>query len=195
MTHLELKTAIAGWINHSAVTGVMSTLVTLAEAQLRRDVRVSAMESLVTGSLSGGSVALPSRFVDARRLLVDGHVYNYITPEHYQDELDANSQERLFTVMGGSIYAVAASTEAYSLLCHRWFEPLSGDSDTNWVLTNASDVYLWQGLKQAAIYMKDAAAAQGYEALYQQSLASMNSMDKAGRTAGTLTIRSRGWRA
>lgn len=54
MNYGELKTQIGDFYNHSSVTSKAGDFVTLASASIRRDVRVSAMESLTTGTLSSG---------------------------------------------------------------------------------------------------------------------------------------------
>lgn len=190
MNYGELKTAIGGFYNHSTVSTSAADFVTLASASIRRDVRVSAMESLTTGSLVGGVLSLPSGYLEARQLLVGGFPYEYVTPDQYQIEESDNTQERHYTRIGNSLYVVAGGTAAYSLLYYDDLANLSSDSDTNWVLTYAPDVYLFGALKFAAVYMKDVNAANGYEALYQDAKNKTNSVDKAGRLSSRSRVRA-----
>ena len=44
------------------------------------------------------------------------------------------------------------------------------DDDSNWLLTNAYDVYLWACLKTAAIYEQDQALEQVYDNRYKEAL-------------------------
>lgn len=190
MNYGELKTAIGGYYNHSTVSSSAADFVTLASAVIRRDVRVSAMEALATGSLVGGVLTLPSGYMDARQLLVGGFPYEYVTSDQYQTETNDNTQERHYTRIGNSLYVVAGGTSTYSLLYYDDFANLSADSDTNWVLTYAPDVYLFSSLKFAAVFMKDVNAAQGYEALYQEAKNKTNSVDKAGRLSSRSRVRA-----
>ncbi len=189
MNYGELKTAVTTWINRSDVP--TTDVVALAEAEIRRDVRVIAQETTVTGSLSSGRFAVPADFLDSRQLLIGGKVYAFVPPETYQIEQEMQTTARYFTRIGGYFYVVHGDAEAYSLLYFAAFPALSADADTNWVLTNAQDVYLFGALKHAAVWAKDAAAAQGYEGLYQAAVAKLNGADKASRFAGTLTVRPR----
>lgn len=191
MNYGELKAAVAGWINRTDLTADIATIIEMAEATIRTDVRVSAMESIVTGALVDGSVALPARYLEARTLLVGGKVHEFVTSDQYQAELEVSSTLRHYTVFAGSLYVINGGTSSYSLLCYRWFEPFASDTDTNWLLTNYPNVYLYQALKQAAVYVKDANAAAGYELLYQQAKSGVNGVDKAGRQSGSMVIRPR----
>jgi len=191
MNYGQLKTAVANWINRSDLTSDIATIIEMAEATIRTDVRVSAMESLVTGNLTSGSVALPDRFLESRRLLVGSKLHDYVTPDQYQIEIEQSSTLRHYTSYAGSLQVINGGASAYSLLCYRWFVTLSGDADTNWLLTNYPNVYLYQALKQAAVFVKDANAAQSYEALYQQAKNAVNGIDKASSNPSAMTIRSR----
>lgn len=191
MNYGELKTAVAGWINRTDLGSNIASIVEMAEATIRTDVRVAAMESLVTGSLVDGAAPLPDRFLESRRLLVGGKLHDYVTPDQYQVEIEASSTLRHYTSFAGSINVIGGGTNSYSLLCYRWFDAFVSDSDTNWLLTNYPNVYVYQALKQAAVFVKDANAAQGYEVLYQQAKNAVNGIDKAAANPGAMTIRSR----
>ena len=189
MNYGQLKTAVTSWASRSDV--VAADMVALAEAEIRRDVRVIAQEEIVTGSLVGGRFAVPADFLESRQLLIGGKLYSFVTPEQYQIEQEMQTTSRYFTRIGGYFYVVHGDAEAYSLLYCAAFDALSADADTNWLLTNAHDVYLFAAMKHAAIWLKDAASAQGYGAVYEAAVAKLNGSDKAARMAGQLTVRAR----
>ena len=189
MNYGQLKTAITSWASRSDV--VAADMVALAEAEIRRDVRVMAQESLVAGSLVAGRFAVPDDFLDSRQVLIGGKVYDFVSPEQYQREQESQTSFRYFTRIGGYFYVVHGDAESYSLLYSTEFPALSDDSDTNWLLTKAHDVYLFCALKHAAIWLKDSASAQGYASVYDAAVAKVNGADKAARFAGQLTVRPR----
>lgn len=191
MNYGQLKTSIASWVNHGAATASIPDFVTLAEAEIRRDVRVMAMESMVTGVLVGGEIALLADYLDARRFVVNGLPCDYITPEEYQDQTFQQSRENCYTRIGSTLYVINGGAQSYSLIYRAQFDALAVDADTNWLLTNAPDVYLFGALKHAAIFLKDAAAAQGYEGVYQAAKDKTNSADKAGLIQGSMRMRAR----
>lgn len=189
MNYGQLKAAVIAWINRGDVPA--ADVVTLAEAEIRRDVRVIAQEHSVTGSLSSGQIAVPDDFIDSRQLVVGGYVHTFIPPEQYQLEQEMQSRARYFTRIGSALLVVNGTDQTYSLVYVAAFPALADDADTNWLLTNAHDVYLFSALKHAAIWAKDAASAQGYQAVYDQAVSRINGADKASRFAGTLTVRPR----
>ena len=137
----ELKTAIAAWLNKSNLTSVIPDFIAMAELDMRRDLRLAVMETLATGTLSGETLAHPDRFVEARRLVVGDDVYAYRTPEEYQ--LLADSSQKVFTSIGQSIYILGGTAgDDYSLIYKAGLAALTGDGNTNWILTNAPDIYL-----------------------------------------------------
>lgn len=190
MTYATLKADIASFYLNSQINASIPTFVRLAEAVIRRDVRVAAMEGLDTGSMVGGVITLPADYVDARRLVVDGYVLTYSTAEDFQDMQTAGfttsgTAGRYFTRIGNEIHVLNGGAGGYSLLYSAAFAALSADSDTNWLLDNASDVYLFKAMVYAATFMKDAAAAQGYEALYQGAVKQLNDTDRVNRYSGS----------
>ena len=189
MNYGELKTAVPNWLANSTVTPVIGDVVRLAVAVIDRDVRVRAMEKAVTGTLVDGVAALPADYLESRNLVINGEVYDYITPERYQLEQSRGGVFKHFTAVGLSLYVVGGGSGAYTLTYVASFPALTADTDTNWLLTNAPDVHLYACLKQAAVFVKDAAAAQGYEALYQDAKNKVNSSDRASRFNGMTSVR------
>jgi hypothetical protein len=191
MNYGQLKARIVDLINRSDLTTKAADFVLMSEAVIARDIRVSDMQTLVTGSLVAGKFTTPAGYLEASRLVVGDHVHTYITPEYYQDLTRQNATDKYYTRIGAELYVLNGSTEAYSLLAYLRFDELVSDSDTNWLLTNAQDVYVWQGLKHAAVYMKDAAAAQLYEGEYLKAKSAVNGADARGKVSSSMRIRPR----
>lgn len=186
-TYSELKAAIATQLNRTDLTTPIVDFVTLVEADIRRDVRIQEMEALTTGTLTGETLAFPTRFVMARRLAIAGDVYTYETPEVYQVESDAgNTSLKIFTIIGTNFYIMGGTSGvAYSLLYMASLAAFSGASDTNALLTNAPDVYLYGACKHGAIYLKDDADAAKYAGAYQAAVARVNGRDAQKKSSGS----------
>lgn len=191
MNYGELKAAIPVWMSRTDIPA--ADMVSLAEAEIRRDVRVIAQETSLAGSLVSGKFAVPADFLGSRQLLIGGKVYTFVPPEQYQIEQEMQTTARYFTRIGGFFHVVHGDSEAFSLLYVAAFPILAADSDTNWVLTNAHDVYLFCALKHAAIWAKDVEAAQGYLSVYEAAVSRVNGNDRGSRYAGTLTVRPRSY--
>lgn len=185
-TYGDLKEKTAQWLNRSNLTSVIPDFVQLAETSIRRDVRVRVQELLITGTLTGETLAFPTRFLDARRLVVGGKKKTYLTPEEYTDFVAASRTGDHFTIIGESIYVLnAVSGDAYALLYWQQFTSFIADTDTNWLLTNAPEVYLWAACKHGAEYEKDFEAADRFEQKYQAAVAMLNASEKNMRYSGS----------
>lgn len=185
-TYSELKVSAAAWLNRTDLTSIVGDFVTLAESDIRNDVRVQAMETRATGTLTGETLAHPTRYIEARTLFVGGKQYKYRTPEKYQILSDAGSTERVFTSIGQSLYILGGTSgDAYVLVYWQSFAPFSADADTNWVLTNAPDVYLWATCKQGAVWLKDQMQEARFGSLYASAVSRLNGREKFSAVSGS----------
>lgn len=186
-----LKTEVAAWLNKTNLTTAIPGFVQIAEANIRRDLEVRTQELTASGTLTGETLAFPSRFASLRRLTVGGHRYEYLTPEKYQDKDDQDSSGRWYTIIGESFYILnGTSGDEYTLVYTEWFTSLSADEDTNWVLANAPDVYLWGSCLAGAIFLKDTNGAAGYKALYDSAVQSLLVKERDAKWSGVpLVIR------
>lgn len=188
-TYGDLKSKAASWLNRSNLTDVIPDFVQLAETSIRRDIRCRVQETLTTGTMTGDTLAFPTRFLDARRLVVGGKKKTYLTPEEYTDYVAATRTGDHFTIIGENIYVLnSTSGDAYALLYWLAFTPFLNDTDTNWLLTNAPEVYLWASCKAGAEYEKDFEAADRFEAKYNAAVAMLNASEKNMRYSGSALI-------
>ena len=135
----------------TALDSVIPDFVALAESQIRQDVRCRAMEQSATGTLSGTTVALPTRFAEARRVILNDRPQRYVTPEEWTRQ--ENYVTDRYTILGQNFLFQGSGD--YQIDYYQWFAALSGASDTNWLLTNHPDVYLFASLAEAAVWTRD----------------------------------------
>ena len=186
-TYAQLKTAVASWLKRSDLTAVIPDFIALAEAQIRRDVRCRTMEQIATGTLAASTLALPTRFLEARNVALDGWPQSYVTPQEFTEQTDWNAGN--YTVKGELFYFQTASGD-YSIDYWQSFAALSADSDTNWLLTNAPDVYLFGALTEAMSYIEGDPSV--YAAKYVIATKRVNGAEQKARFPGPLQVRSSG---
>ena len=191
-TCVGLKAAVASWMHRTDLTTLIPDFISLAESDIRKDVRCQAMESLATGTLTGETLAFPTRFIEATRLTVEGDPYKYEIPVYYTAQVEAQSQEWSYTVIGQNIYILNGTNgDAYTLLYYSMFAGLSADADTNWLITNHPDVYLFGTLKHACLWTEFPEGVVKWDAMYKQAVAKVNSMEQKARyTGGPLNVRT-----
>lgn len=170
-TYGQLKTAVATWLKRSDLTDIIPDFIGLAESNIRRDVRCRAMEQIATGTLAATTLALPTRFLEARNVALDGYPQSNFT-------------------IKGELFYFQSSTATYSIDYWQAFEPFAADGDTNWLLTNAPDVYLWAALAEAKTYIEGDPSKE--MALYAKAVARMRQSEMQARFPGPLIVRHDG---
>lgn len=186
-TYGELKTAIASWLHRSDLTSVIPDFVRLAEAELRRDVRIPSMQLEAAGSLTAGNFTLPADFLEAKRLTIGNQELSYITVEEFQ-RLTRNgySAVHYYIRVGQQVRVLNGGTSAYSLLYWAKFAALTLDVDTNWLLTNAPDLYLWKSCEKGAIYTRNAEVGDRFRAMYSDALGELMRSERESEYSGSI---------
>lgn len=186
-TYADLKTSVASWLNRTDLTSVIPDFVRLAESEIARDLRIRAMQETTSATMVSGAITLPSDFLEARRLVVDDQELSYVTPEEYQ-RLSRNGYSTVlyFTQIGQTLHVLNGESDTYSLTYWAKFDALSADADTNWLLTNHPDLYLWKSCEKGSVYLRDAEGATGYRAMYEDAKAKLETADRIAEFSGSV---------
>jgi hypothetical protein len=190
MTYATLKADIADWLDEPDLSNKIPSFIRLAEASIRRDVKVRAQETSATVSIVDGAASLPARFLFARRLILDNGTswaLDYMPPDAlYSSQMYTETgNPAAYTIEGDSLIFRPKSTESGLLLYSAGFAALTNDSDTNWLLTNAYDVYLYGTLRHTSPYLKEDARVATWNSAYQEAVMSLNKLDNYSRTGGS----------
>jgi len=193
-TYATLKSDIAGWLLRDDLTAAIPSFVRLAEAAIRRDLRIRQMLRTSTMTLTAQSMALPSDFLEMERITIDSDtewLLQYLPPASlyssaaYRD----TGSPAYYTVEGDYLVVAPPPTDSPDALIsyYRPYDALTDDADTNWLLTNAYDVYLYGSLAHASPYIKEDERVQVWVAGYSSAIAALKRRDKAG-TFGSGTL-------
>lgn len=185
MNFAELRSAIASHVNRNFTDAQLALFVSLAEDEMRNDVRVRVQINNATGTTVDNYIPAPLDLMEVRSLTMGDTLMQYTEPGQFTDLVDAQ-RRGYYTILGDYIYVTEPVGTDYELVYWASFPRLTADSDTNWMLTNAANVYLFAGCKQASVFMKDTEAASGYEALYRQAVSSLNSRESAAMLGGQM---------
>ena len=188
MTYAQLKTDIANWTERDDLSLKIPTFISLCEAEIRRDVRVRNQETAADLTIASGSADLPTGFIEIRRLYLDSannYPLHYMSPEVLWDSagISGSGEAYGYTIEGQTIkFLPESATGTAKLLYIKAFDALTDDTDTNWLLDNVYDIYLYGSLKHTYVYIEDNDNALKYDGLYKQSVEKLNRMDNWGRT-------------
>lgn len=199
LTLSTLKQSIANRLGRNSLSNLLGEFVSYGEARIYngfRDLDVSVdplrirpMLATETTSLS----ALPDGFLSVDRLTVlDGSgrspTLQYLTPQEFSN-LMPGCQPRYYTIADGVIQVEGGQPKQFTLSYYKRFIPLAGDNDTNWLLQNAPQVYLYSALMEAYQHIRDDVHAVSAARQYAAAVNALLYADQQERFSGsTLTI-------
>jgi hypothetical protein len=191
----ELQTAVANWLDRDDLAARIPEFIVLCEARFNRSLRIRAMETLdISVDTVGGTstVALPTGYVQMRDIsLITSPItqLQYLTPE-IMNRLNAGSltgKPETYTIIANNILFGPTPDSAYdiSMLYYKTFDPLTALAPTNWVITNAPDVYLYGALLEAEPFLMNDQRVQLWATALTQSITTLQEQDNKDRHSGS----------
>lgn len=197
--YTELKAAVADWLDRTDLTTQIVDGIALAEAPILRDLKLRVGETTATGTTATATIAIPAGLGKIERLEIVSsgvsYTLNYTSPNGIELLTYSTGLPTRYTVENGAIRLIPApaSTYTYTLYYVPNLAVLSASNPTNWVLTNAPDVYLFGSLVQVALFTMDDAAAARFGPLFGNAMDAVRRMDYSKRfpLSGGLQIKPR----
>ena len=194
-TYTELKSSLADWLNRTDLTSVIADFISLAEAQMERQLRTRQMIVRATASFAAAAEygTVPDDFMEVKSIKLDTNPVTSLTFQTIEamDQLSnttylSSGKPLYFTVVGNQFRLLPIPDGAYTadLVYYAKLTKLSSTVATNWLLTQAPDVYLYGALLQAAPYLQDDARIPVWSNLYDRALTDVQTADDRGSTSG-----------
>ena len=197
-----LKLAIGDWIGRADIDYAIPQLITLAEAQINRDIRHHEMEQRSEATLSGRFLARPGDWLETIRLSIASNgakVLNLASAATIADKRagvdDATGVPQLYAHVDGGfeVYPTPDGSYEATLLYTKKIPALSASNISNWLLASNPDVYLYGALVHAAPYLGDDQRAATWAQLYSAAVQRVNQTSDDSTWSGTgLTLKVRG---
>lgn len=188
-TYAILKSDVADWLLRDDLVNVIPSFVRLCEANIRRDVRVRAQEVAADVTITNGAGTLPDGFIEARRITLDSasdYALTFMVPQvMYASRLYAETgTATAYAIEGDSLVLRPKGSSTAKVGYIKAFDALADESDTNWLMANAYDIYLYGTLSAASPYIKEDARIQLWRSLYQEAVQKINRADNYARISG-----------
>lgn len=184
--YTDLQAAVASW-NWNRTDIPVTDVITLAEARLRREIYVAQgeTEAALTAVVDSRYIALPTGFTEPVACFIDygaGRQHlNFI--DAGMDTVNASGPPTFWAVDGANIAFERPLDQSYDLTLRyigTW--SLSGSAPTNWLLTNAPDVYLAACGVEAGVYLKDTDDAAMWVTKYTDAKDSINAKEARSKS-------------
>lgn len=189
MNYGELKSAVKGYLHRSDIDAMLPVWLALTEQRIYTGeansppLRIAAMDckAILT------SYTRPADFLEARL------VHEYGCEDRRMDLrplADLPVSRKAYAWDGQSIALSPDQSLPIGLHYTARFAPLENDADTNWLLTNAPNVYLSSMLVEAARWSRDDALGAREAANYASAVSALHDADKTAQHSGSrLTIK------
>ena len=198
-----LKASIADFLNRDDLTSVIPDFVSLAEAQINRDIRHWKMEARSSGQQDPADeyMQIPADWVETIRLHLTGtgtSVVNLVSRDAMADKRAAQENAagtpRMYTHANGQfqLFPTPDATTNFELLYYQKIPSLITNTD-NWLLLEAPDVYLYGALLHSAPYLAEDARLAVWAQLYSAAVQRLNQTSEDAMFSGSgLTLKVRG---
>ena len=190
----ELQTAVANWLDRDDLTARIPEFIALAEARFNRVLRLRSMEAKYTANTvaSQRNLALPTGYIQMRNFQVNTNpltTLSYVTPEIY-DRLWGGSTSgtpKFYTILANevSLGPIPASVQEVEMLFYKKFDNLSGSVATNWLITNAPDIYLYGSMLEAEPFIMNDERVPLWAAALERGVGDLQEQDNKDRHSGS----------
>lgn len=206
-TRQELINDVDAWMKRANLTtgADATTFLRIAEAKIRRRIRSTDREVTTTLSATGRTVALPDDYLSLRSISLDSaldRTIEYLSPERIREAPIWNNAgggltdntAQAYTIEGGNIVLAPAPTAeapvTLDIVYNASYPPLVNATDTNTLLTNNYDIYLYAILTAAATNVQNTELAAGYSSLFEATVVEFERSEGRKRNSGSALFRT-----
>lgn len=192
--YATLQTRVASLLNRDDLTADIPGFIELAEDDMNRKMRHWRMEVRATAPITTQYVELPADWIQAVRLTVVTGTARYKLELASQADMarmreggDAPGIPIYYAFTGGQIEVYPTPSEAMTIeMVYLGLIPALSDINTsNWVLAQASNLYLYGAALHSAPWLRDDPRLATWDALFNKSIDDMNLASKAAAHSGT----------
>ncbi|MCI3206558.1 MULTISPECIES: hypothetical protein [Pandoraea] len=161
-SYTDLQASMKRWLKRADLSDLFPDFIMLAEAHFDRTIYTRNARATFQITPTAPRIGLPS---DWRRIIRAYYGGNTLSP--FPSDFDsayANGQQRDigfgYQIQGNSMtLSVPQLGQVLRLDYYTLIEPLSDSNESNWLLEDAPDAYLYGALHEAAVYTRDDARA------------------------------------
>ncbi len=193
MTRAELLTLFERYLKRNDLTDMYSDFIEMAEARMNAVLRLSEMEVRSTSTPTSAFWSLPTDFLELRHIQAtstDGAwPLEYLTPEQADDKRRyLTGDYRFYTLINNSLEIIphpgASSTSEVEIFYYAKLDALVDSTDTNTVVTNYPNLYLYSMMGEAALYREADKQAMMWLDTFDSYVEQLNGRAQAARFSG-----------
>lgn len=194
--YASLKAAVADTLDRTDLTSQIPIFIQLAEAKFKRDDRCKKLFSDAP-SITGDDFTMPTDYKSLDSWYHDGSVWYGPIEIVGADQLPEKKARygitgapRYAAIMDGKARFAPAPDVTYATKRSYWLKivALASSSDTNWLLTDHPDAYLYGSLVHSAPYLKDDDRIGVWEGLLDDALNGVETYADKQQFSGNISV-------
>lgn len=199
MTYVELKTAIANYLNRSDLTSDLDTFIDNVEAELNRRLRTKDMIKRATATADAQYLSVPTDWLEAINVQIDSNDFSPLFQQSiesmdvYRKSNNNLTGQPVYYAMVDDTIELAPTPDVEYTLQLTYYAKISSLSDSNtsnFVSVSHPDVYLYGALKHASIYLMEDERIPMFTQQFEKALEEMRlAQEKAAFGKGSLMMR------
>lgn len=155
--------------------------------------RARSMESTTTLTTSSGSVALPTDWLEFKRVWIDATdgkdlVYKPLRQFKTDPDSQLTGTPTKYTIDAGRLYIAPTTDADIEVTYYEKLGSFTGDASTDAILTDHGAVYLSGVLVEAYRWTRDADGVALEQAEFGAKVRGLNATDKSAQSSGSLLI-------
>lgn len=190
--YATLQTAIGDYLNRADLTTFLPNFTQACEMKLYRRLRIRAMETALSGTISSGVLAVPSNFVELKFAYVDTSPItslDRVPPDMIYAKWPVRSGTaeipQAIAVEGTNfIFGPYPGDYAIKGIYYARLTALSASNTTNWFTSNATDALLYGSLLEAEPFLKDDPRVPLWAAGFEQAVKDIQAEETRARSSG-----------
>ena len=190
-TYSELLTAAGNWLR-ADLTARIPEFVTLAQARINRQVRVSAMETKTTSfTINAEYVNVPADFLEAQHFYLTSSsprlALQVMSAEQMTDDYTTSGKPKYFCVVGSQFRFSPVPDASYTATLIYYAKPATlaaTTQETNSLFPANADLYLYATLLEAEAYIHNDGRLAVWKSAYDDALYHLNKASNTARYAG-----------
>ena len=149
-TYNGLKNTILDWIGQDTLSSKVASFVDIAEWRISRKIRIRAMESHTSTTITAGDtyLTLPDRFMGVRSVYIDGdpqYRLEFATPEQVNNVANTAGRPKFFYISGERMYFLNTNFLKFRPHKDRNFVPLSPNKRYSINQDAETQILAWAG--------------------------------------------------
>lgn len=190
----DLQAALAKWLKRNNLDDQIPDFIALAEVRLNRLLRTQQQIKTWyytptvddSGSVyNNGFFNLPSDCLQVKRVQYGSTVCQYI-PQDSASDYNLTANNYMYTIMGMQIWmqTMINGSDTVRIDYYQSIQSLDDTNESNWLLQDAYDIYLYASLLEASPYLVNDDRIATWQALLTEAINNITSASKKAAIGG-----------